>query len=299
MGGDAKSPQHTVVHPMYVSYSCLPTATISSPKHGTTTTLSNPTATTNNNIHKLSFGHNNNHNINDNNNDSKLAKALNNTNSSMSSLLLTNTNNNHQYPHLNQHRRRLSNTSNKQTNVPHNNNNNYRPDIRYTELSTEQLVQNLSAVHSADHNFQNYGYIPQPRPHRPIVHHSNIPVDYDYDDDNDDSDPQTPPPPPPPRFFAQTPGNSFYHHHHHQTPTRSPILNRSGSSGQRRQFNHFVDQIRDAPPGYVSVSTNNTSSSIQRAKSQDRLGQRRQSQQQRGRPRSYCSNNGGYPAENL
>uniref|UniRef100_A0A336LU54 Sodium/potassium-transporting ATPase subunit beta-1-interacting protein n=1 Tax=Culicoides sonorensis TaxID=179676 RepID=A0A336LU54_CULSO len=52
MGVDAKSPQHTAVHPMYVSYTSLPT----------TTTLSNASTKI------VSPIHNNNHNFNNNNN---------------------------------------------------------------------------------------------------------------------------------------------------------------------------------------------------------------------------------------
>lgn len=365
MNGDAKSPKHTVVHPMYVSYSCIPTsasATIS-PKHtqinNHTTTATTTTATTTNhhNYNNL-FGVNNNFNKSSNN-------ALN-TNSSMSSLYNTN---------FHQQRRRLSNLSNPSNLIINNNNNNHsnniinnRPDIRYTELSTEQLVQNLVADrerrdHHAsghenyllksfrqnDHDEQNsyaihnVGYIPQERPNRTnnlfaySNNNNNSYLDhfrqqqqqqYGVDDDDEydefeslpSSTPPPPPPPPPPsrlnknQYFAKHLNNNVvvqsdtanvekyvmptsYHY-----VARSPNLNRTGSSSRRRHADskphiNFVDKIRDAPPGYVSM---NNYSSIQRTKSQDRLSQRRQhANAQRARPRSYCSNNGNNFPENL
>lgn len=324
MGGDAKSPQHTVVHPMYVSYSCIPTsasATIS-PKH---------TQLNNHQQNSHPFGLNNHNN--------KTSNTALNTNSSMSSLY--NTNNHHQ-----RHQRRLSNLSN-----TFNNNANHRPDIRYTELSTEQLVQNLTADRDLNahdnymlqnlsafqntenddgsHQANNIGYIPLTRPNR-IVNNSYHPAylnNFDSlagntEDQDTDSELHSTPPPPPRQLFAQQQqkqqqrnvNNQQQQYHHQQQvypdmdkyvmPTsyqyvaRSPILNRSGSSRRRhenRPHINFVDKIRDAPPGYVSV---NNYTSIQRTKSQDRLSQRRQSsQQQRSRPRSYCSNNGNYPEQ--
>lgn len=346
MGGDAKSPQHTVVHPMYVSYSCLPTATIS-PKHTTTNTQLN-----NHHNHNL-FG------LKSSNN------ALN-TNSSMSSLYNTNY-------HQTRPQRRLSNLSN-----PLNNNNINRPDIRYTELSTEQLVQNLAADRADDHHphahenylmqnlrtfrtndeddddeennlaIHNVGYVPQERPNQVnesfaynnnnvngnnMNNHSYVP-NYSCGSDDPDLSGSSSPPPPPSRTnqsYAQQQQrfNSQFYPYSQQNHadssseqyvmptsypyvTRSPNLNRNGSGRRRHNHHHhhnnhhndpnrpsqinFVDKIRDAPPGYVSI---NNYSSIQRAKSQDRLSQRRQSgHQQRARPRSYCSNNGNLP-ENL
>lgn len=318
MGGDAKSPQHTVVHPMYVSYSCIPTSASAaiSPKH---TQLNNHQQS-----HPFGLSHHNN----------KTSNTALNTNSSMSSLY--NTNNHHQ-----RHQRRLSNLSN----TINNNNANHRPDIRYTELSTEQLVQNLAADRDFNahdnymlqnlsgfqntenddhtgHQGNNLGYIPQTRPNR-IVNNSyhpaylnNFDTTANTEDNDTDSELHSTPPPPPRQLFAQQHHRSVnnqpqYHQQQvypdmdkyvmpasYQYVPRSPVLNRSGSSRRRhenRPHINFVDKIRDAPPGYVSV---NNYTSIQRTKSQDRLSQRRQSSQQhRSRPRSYCSNNGNFPEQ--
>lgn len=290
MGGDAKSPQHTVVHPMYVSYSCIPTAT--------SVTIS-PKITSNHlGVHTKSNASNTN---------------------SLASL-------------YNQNLKQSNNAA-------FGNHLNNKPEIRYTELSTEQLVVNdLDDGHEnyllknmktfghndSEHDLQNHGYVPTIRPNRnqePFTYDNNRyngPKDYDGIADENNLQPTS---------LDSFPTNSsrsdigssryrssstnqyaqqVYPYDSDQIPenyvmpvhyvTRSPNLNRSSSRKRKEKFYANVyDQIRDAPPGY-DRSCNNYS--MQRVRSHDRLSNRRNNggsgRGNKNRPRSYCSN-GSFP----
>ena len=267
MGGDAKSPQHTVVHPMYVSYSCIPTSTTMSPKNTTNNTLE---------VNK------------------KPKIAFNNTNFNSLSSPLYNTSSNNRKP--------MSSF-----------NNDPRPNIRYTELSTEQLVnfyvdegnaenwtvnpmQTFDTSSNSNNNnrnrddnvrdtlaVQNEGYlIQEPGSYSRRVYQS--PIDQAQNDSMRSLDQSS---------IYHNQSSDFIVNRHVDNDnipyiTRSPQLNRS-TPRRRNERSHIncYDKIRDPPPGYVVTNY----STIQRAKSQDRIALRKQSlTKNKSRPRSYCSN---------
>lgn len=305
MGGDAKSPQHTVVHPMYVSYSCIPSSANGTltPKH---------TNNYNNNNDKYST-------TTSNYNQPQLTTKLpsipyQDVHQQPSSGLpspFNNYNNNHISNHhyiatktpfdSNLNHKNQTNAANPGRGFASFGDQNYRvaptrtandwPGVRYTELTTTGEVNdnftNNELNESPDIRFNNN--------YQQFTNNFNNNNNRSYYS----NDLSSPPPPPPPLRSAQAAYDRYQPPSTYAYVARSPILNRSGSSSSRRRLDqspgssqrlpgsaNFVDKIRDAPPGYVATQCG----SIQRTKSQDRLGQRRQSNRSGGggRPRSYC-----------
>lgn len=150
MGGDAKSPQHTAVHPMYVSYQCIPTSISATNTHN---------------------NKNNTYNNNNNNNDNQLGvvlKSINHSNTnSLSSTYIKNLNANHQKvppPHyqLIDHRQLsggINMNSNNKLNLSKSTSaqiikrnpsftSTNRSDIRYTEIitATDEYLNQLNQM---------------------------------------------------------------------------------------------------------------------------------------------------------
>lgn len=148
MGGDAKSPQHTAVHPMYVSYQCIPTSISATNTHN-----------------------NKNNTYNNNNTDNQLGvvlKSINHSNTnSLSSTYIKNLNANHQKvppPHyqLIDHRQLsggINMNSNNKLNLSKSTSaqiikrnpsftSTNRSDIRYTEIitATDEYLNQLNQM---------------------------------------------------------------------------------------------------------------------------------------------------------
>ncbi|XP_037926881.1 sodium/potassium-transporting ATPase subunit beta-1-interacting protein isoform X1 [Hermetia illucens] len=340
MGGDAKSPQHTCVHPMYVSYSSIPTS-------ASTTMLSNKQF------------HNNSNAISADQSNTQLNSSTNPKSTPPSSPLSSSMTQKQQPKTARIQSRKNSGSSNYSSFIN-------RPDIKYTQVSTEQLMSNLDDSHESFslNTFQTAAdqsgntYIPFQKPVPIISGHDNSminplcesthtitsnnnnnlnssissnmnnnnfpdpninsnqirgivnplmrsqPVQWNDQYHNDHE-------PHPQHNIHQ---NYHYPHSHphvihqpypdvspestenyvmpYQYVTRSPNLNRISARRrhdrvQQQQVANFCDQIRDAPPGYDDAY-------IARAKSQDRLSNRRRNRQNvnrnNHRPRSYCDN---------
>ncbi|XP_055688047.1 sodium/potassium-transporting ATPase subunit beta-1-interacting protein isoform X2 [Lutzomyia longipalpis] len=228
MGGDAKSPQHTAVHPMYVSYTSLPTG-------GTLSKGSTDTP--------------------------RRGFTVDEGKTSLSSLEM-------------------------------------RPHIKYTELSTEHLMEaenggGYTGIEELEEEMRDYYAVDNlatveknGRTRRAVFEAPTR----DYD----------PPkiyrayalPPPPPQLVAMAPTSpDFEPYRMPQThSTKSPHLKtrRRYERHMPNNSSNYCDQIRDAPPGYSFPAAGEA---IHRAKSHDRLSHRARRSSQGSRPRSFCSNN--------
>lgn len=262
MGGDAKSPQHLSVHPMYVSYSSLSTATNSVPMKIPFLTVKSKQ---NNSISKTNILTSNDNNISNRNSIASFNRLSANPDIYHSAIL----------PEESHHEK------------------NYENNLDHIELN---YLKNIIPLENQNIFHQNDSYIPNPHP--------NHTFDEDNVSDGIDSNDKSP-------FITEFRGSQSnvkrnpileQHRHNHEIAenykmplhyiTRSPNLNRI-SSRRRNNNEHptinFCDKIREAPPGYTNQMVN-----IQRAKSQDRLTNRKQrlgvGDQKISRPRSYCSN---------
>lgn len=299
MGGDAKSPQHTSVHPMYVSYSSIPTS-------ASTTMTSNKLI--NNNQNGLSS----------------------NTNTLQSQIIFNNNrNSNISYDNRSEVRytsvvstERLVNNHDDDQNVVENYSLNsfgtvnrlhdsvgYLPKKRPNYLQETNNFDNpTTSTSQSQQSSQRVGDI-----HHQMLDYSMRRANYNVPNHPNHSIAST-------SSSKQFTNQLGYDNNtndvvvdNYKMPiqylTRSPNLNRVNSRRRNERPNivNNFDQIRDTPPGY---NNDNNNILMQRAKSQDRLSYRKRSgnrqtltnnsQTSRGsnnnidrksqRPRSYCSN---------
>lgn len=274
MSGDAKSPQHTSVHPMYVSYSSIPTsasATMAALKNNLlNNTKINNVSNTNTLSSSQKFNSNRNSGASFNNN---IQNATDNRYTIVSTEKLVNDNE----TDLNQHETYMLNSFNSNNNshsnegyIPHPRPNQSIIEINdFDSIDSRDHIPFITEIRSGSHTdvILANPLLNQHRINHEITENYKMPLQY---------------------------------------ITRSPNLNRVASRRRNeRPVINFCDKIRDTPPGY------NESQIMQRAKSQDRLSFRRQrlrdglsagggsnggsGSNRNSRPRSYCSN--GYPEE--
>lgn len=273
MGGDAKSPQHTSVHPMYVSYSSLPA----------TTSSAVPVAIKNNifNAYKI------------------------NSNSSNSHILASHK--------QNRFSNRNSGASFNESNIESNINlglldGEYNEDMDSSNKNETYLLKTINSNKIQNNSHLNDGYIPYPYPNKSTSKELDINSSPEYlehtpfrnEIQESHSDVQLNPIL---QQYRQNHELAISINKPYELVTKSPNLNRVSSRrrNERPMINHY-DKIRETPPLY----NDKLNMSIQRAKSQDRLTYRKQRNNNAAvqennrksiRPRSYCSN--GYADDHV
>lgn len=262
MNGDGKSPQHTAVHPIYVSYSSIPTSA---------------TATMTSKISNNNLG---------------VVKAFN-TSSSNTNTLSSLQNRNSISSYGNRSDLRYAVVSTEKLIDDH------EPPAsdRHGEMI---ILNNIKTKNLLLH--ENLGYIPQIRPNKIHGYHNPYDDDDEEDSNNLNCSSGNIPsikmqatavhhP-----FYSENGIETENYKMPLQYITRSPNLNRNSSRRRNdKPIVNFCDKIRDAPPGYTEMQRAKSQDRLsyrnrQRSRNNNNLSD------SNSRPRSFCSNT-AFPEE--